>query len=342
MNDTYNANLTRCEDVVYTVETPVPCEYPYFVGIWAATNKSYSCSDRMIMHDLLGDAPAQMRMVKILIVLVGALFNWIHFFRFTFPRLKSKPRKKLDVLDNISLLNIHISFWLLVRAFDYRGYNDTYSFKLEVCFSGFINMSFFTMILLLVEAWTAVLHMSKFSPGQQKSQRKKRRQIFWFTMLCFVASNIVVNFLDAFGMLQDCPPYMRGMEKMAKISTGVAFQIGLNIVVICGYVANAKINVRSITRSLLKDNSASESAKKTAVRLNRYLRAIVIGAGVMVSFYTLGLLPLLQVEWFVIKMPCSVAGYWWGDIGGYIFYGLYFYCSIFMLQNRMGTEKKQR
>ena len=275
-------------------------------------------------------------------ILVSSFFNCLQLGLYSRERLRKRGPDSLDV---VTLLNIAASFFLIFRNLDYRGYNGVISYKIEVVFSGLVNICFYSMPMVLVQAWSGVLEKSAYSAGEQRILKKRRTIIFWVCEVMFFIGNVFFNFLDFFQLvyIKPVPHHLKGMEQIVKESTIVIFQTSLNMIMLLAYVNWATLRINRIIRSLVRDaKEVSESTLVTTKKLKRYLRAVQIGTGIAVLFYSTSIIPMATEAWWVRYPPCSSAEYYWGNLGGFIFYFLNIYVALFVFTNRTKKVRKER
>ena len=85
-----------------------------------------------------------------------------------------------------------------MRAIDFRGFSDIFSYKVEVLFSGFVNVLYFTMAMTLVEGWSVILHMTRSSPREARYYARLRRKQFFVSLTFFIVANVVISLMDIF------------------------------------------------------------------------------------------------------------------------------------------------
>ena len=171
MEDIYEQALRQnCSDIVYSSEFPVACEYPIFYGV--LDGKHYTCEDNVLIADLYPDAVQQKRLISYTIIMLGSIIDIVTLRTFSAARMIAK---KPDMVDRIILMKLCAGFFLALRAIDFRGFGDIITYKVEVLFSGIVNVLFFAMALTLMEGWTVVIHLTQSNGKSAKFYAKLRR-----------------------------------------------------------------------------------------------------------------------------------------------------------------------
>ena len=351
MEDSYGHAIEQalrqnCSDIVYSSEFPVACEYPIFYGV--LDGKQYTCEDNVLIADLYPDAVQQKRLVSYTIIILGSIIDIMTLKVFSAARLLAK---KPDTVDKILLMKLPAGFFLSLRAIDFRGFGDIITYKMEVLFSGIVNVLYFAMALTLIEGWTVIIHLTRSNGKSATFFARLRRYRFWGALGFLIFGNVIISLLDIFESFGELPWWLKGSEKTTKGSYGGIVQICINVVILAVYCVDADRNSYQLIKTLTNDGSTSESSKQTVAVIRRYMRMILLGLSFVILFYFLGLLgqiPIvmkLEDQRFLVGQnypPCSGADYIGRDVGGFMFLFLYLTFSLVIFRSRRRTLKQEK
>ena len=133
--------------------------------------------------------------------------NIWHLREFSVDRFR---QKKLDSIDKVVCLLVCNTILYMIRLVDPAGQNGIFSYKVETRISAFCNINFIIMLMILVESWVKVMHLSGTSPIQARNLSKLRRKRFWFTIATMLfACFFIGGAADGMELFYKTPDYAK-------------------------------------------------------------------------------------------------------------------------------------